>query len=97
MKIKINFNNIFKYLLVILYPLMISILLEYNICQNFYGTIKFLTSKPNILLFNILYIIQKSIKKFNEKSKINIKNAVDMNISEMYYTNIISLKINLFK
>ena len=54
MKIKINFNNIFKYLLVILYPLMISILLEYNICQNFYGTIKFLTSKPNILLFNIL-------------------------------------------
>ena len=54
MKIKINFNNIFKYLLVILYTLMISILLEYNICQNFYGTIKFLTSKPNILLFNIL-------------------------------------------
>ena len=41
--------------------------------------------------------IQKSIKKFNEKSKINIKNAVDMNISEMYYTNIISLKINLFE
>lgn len=54
MNIKINFNNIFKYLLVILYPLMISILLEYNICQNFYGTIKFLTSKPNILLFNII-------------------------------------------
>ena len=29
--------------------------------------------------------------------KVNIKNAVDMNISEMYYTNIISLKINLFE
>ena len=42
-------------------------------------------------------MIKKWIKKFNEKSKINIKNAVDMNISEMYYTNIISLKINLFK
>ena len=42
-------------------------------------------------------MIKKWIKKFNEKSKINIKNAVDMNISEMYYTNIISLKINLFE
>lgn len=54
MKIKINSNNVFKYLLVILYPLIISILLEYNICQNFYDAINFLIKKPNILLFNIL-------------------------------------------
>lgn len=32
-----------------------------------------------------------------KKVKINIKNAVDINICEMYYTNIISLKINLFE
>ena len=51
---KINYKNIFKYLLVILYPLMISVLLEYNICQNFTETMTFLITKPNILLFNIL-------------------------------------------
>lgn len=51
---KLNFKNISKYLLVILYPLFLSILLEYNICQNFNDTLKFLIKKPNILLFNIL-------------------------------------------
>lgn len=51
---KIDFKNIFKYLLLVIYPLFISLLLEYNICQNFNDTLKFLLSKPNILLFNIL-------------------------------------------
>lgn len=51
---KINFKNIYKYLLLLIYPLFISLLLEYNICQNFNDTLKFLLSKPNILLFNIL-------------------------------------------
>ena len=51
---KLNLKNISKYLLVILYPLFLSILLEYNICQNFNDTLKFLIKKPNILLFNIL-------------------------------------------
>lgn len=51
---KFDFKNIFKYLLLLIYPLFISILLEYNICQNFNDTLKFLMSKPNILLFNII-------------------------------------------
>ncbi|WP_195987147.1 alkaline phosphatase family protein [Clostridium sp. D53t1_180928_C8] len=51
---KLNFKNIPKYLLIILYPLFLSVLLEYNICQNFNGTLKFLMKKPNILLFNII-------------------------------------------
>lgn len=51
---KTNYKNILKYLLVILYPLMISVLLEYNICQDFNETMTFLITKPNILLFNIL-------------------------------------------
>ncbi|WP_300854347.1 LTA synthase family protein, partial [uncultured Clostridium sp.] len=36
------------------YPLFLSILLEYNICQNLNTTLKFLIKKPNILLFNII-------------------------------------------
>lgn len=51
---KLNFKNISKYLLIILYPLFLSILLEFNICQNFNDTLKFLIKKPNILLFNII-------------------------------------------
>ena len=51
---KFNFKNISKYLLMVLYPLFLSILLEYNICQNFNDTLKFLIKKPNILLFNII-------------------------------------------
>lgn len=51
---KFNFKNIPKYLLMVLYPLFLSILLEYNICQNFNDTLKFLIKKPNILLFNII-------------------------------------------
>ena len=51
---KFNFKNIPKYLLIVLYPLFLSILLEYNICQNFNDTLKFLIKKPNILLFNII-------------------------------------------
>lgn len=51
---KFNFKDTYKYLLVLFYPLFISILLEYNICQNFNSTLKFLISKPNILLFNII-------------------------------------------
>lgn len=51
---KLNFKNIPKYLLITLYPLFLSILLEYNICQNFNDTLKFLIKKPNILLFNII-------------------------------------------
>ena len=51
---KLNFKNIQKYLLIILYPLFLSILLEYNICQNFNDTLNFLIKKPNILLFNII-------------------------------------------
>ena len=51
---KFDFKNIFKYLLLLIYPLFISILLEYNICQNFNDTLKFLMKKPNILLFNII-------------------------------------------
>ena len=51
---KFNFKNITKYLLIVLYPLFLSILLEYNICQNFNDTLKFLIKKPNILLFNII-------------------------------------------
>lgn len=51
---KFNFKKIYKYLLLILYPLFISILLEYNICQNFNDTLRFLITKPNIVLFNIL-------------------------------------------
>lgn len=51
---KINLKNISKYLLIVLYPLFLSILLEYNICQNLNDTLKFLIKKPNILLFNII-------------------------------------------
>ena len=51
---KLNFKNTTKYLLIVLYPLFLSILLEYNICQNFNDTLKFLIKKPNILLFNII-------------------------------------------
>ena len=51
---KFNFKNISKYLLMVLYPLFLSILLEYNICQKFNDTLKFLIKKPNILLFNII-------------------------------------------
>ena len=51
---KLNLKTIPKYLLIILYPLFLSVLLEYNICQNFNGTLKFLIKKPNILLFNII-------------------------------------------
>lgn len=50
----LNFKNIPKYLLIILYPLFLSVLLEYNICQNFNDTLNFLIKKPNILLFNII-------------------------------------------
>ena len=52
-----NLKNIPKYLLIILYPLFLSILLEYNICQDFNDTLKFLIKKPNILLFNIIICI----------------------------------------
>ena len=51
---KLNLKNIPKYLLIVLYPLFLSVLLEYNICQNFNDTLKFLMKKPNILLFNII-------------------------------------------
>lgn len=51
---KLNLKTIPKYLLIILYPLFLSVLLEYNICQNFNDTLKFLMKKPNILLFNII-------------------------------------------
>lgn len=51
---KLNLKNIPNYLLIVLYPLFLSILLEYNICQNFNDTLKFLIKKPNILLFNII-------------------------------------------
>lgn len=51
---KFSLKNLPKYLLIILYPLFLSILLEYNICQNFNTTLKFLIKKPNILLFNII-------------------------------------------
>ena len=50
----LNFKYIPKYLLIILYPLFLSVLLEYNICQNFNDTLNFLIKKPNILLFNII-------------------------------------------
>ncbi|WP_300903160.1 LTA synthase family protein [uncultured Clostridium sp.] len=51
---KFSLKNLPKYLLIILYPLFLSILLEYNICQNLNTTLKFLIKKPNILLFNII-------------------------------------------
>lgn len=51
---KFSYKNIYKYFLIIFFPLFISILLEYNICQNLNDTLKFLISKPNILLFNII-------------------------------------------
>lgn len=51
---KFSLKNLSKYLLIILYPLFLSILLEYNICQNLNTTLKFLIKKPNILLFNII-------------------------------------------
>lgn len=51
---KLNLKNIPKYLLIVLYPLFLSVLLEYNICQNFNDTLNFLMKKPNILLFNII-------------------------------------------
>ena len=54
---KFNFKNITKYLLIVLYPLFLSILLEYNICQNFNDTLKFLIKKPNILLFVPYYLL----------------------------------------
>lgn len=51
---KFSLKNLPKYLLIILYPLFLSILLEYNICQNLNTTLRFLIKKPNILLFNII-------------------------------------------
>lgn len=51
---KLNLTNKYKYLLILFYPIFISILLEYNICQNFISTLNFLLTKPNIFLFNIL-------------------------------------------
>lgn len=51
---KLNLTNKYKYLLILFYPIFISVLLEYNICQNFISTLNFLLTKPNIFLFNIL-------------------------------------------
>lgn len=51
-KLHINKLNL---LILLLYPLFISILIEYNICQNFRETVIFLLNKPNILLFNFIF------------------------------------------
>lgn len=66
-KSKIHENKV-ALLLLILYPLFISILIEYNICQNLWKTVNFLIDKPNILLFNftlssIMFIIIYFISK----------------------------------
>ena len=47
------FKKIPKSIFIIFYPIFISILLEYNTCQNIIETFKFIISKPNIFLFNI--------------------------------------------
>lgn len=47
---KINYKNIFKYLLVILYPLMISVLLEYNILSKFHWNNDILNNKAKYLI-----------------------------------------------
>lgn len=48
-------KNKLSLLLLLLYPLFISILIEYNICQNLWETVQFLFKKPNILLFNFIF------------------------------------------
>lgn len=48
-------KNKINLLILLLYPLFISILIEYNICQNMWETVKFLINKPNILLFNVIF------------------------------------------
>lgn len=56
MKIKIDIHkHLNKSWLLILYPLFISILIEYTICQSIWETVLFLFTKPNILLFNIIF------------------------------------------
>lgn len=51
---KIHTNKL-NLLILLFYPLFISILIEYNTCKNLQETVTFLLNKPNILLFNFIF------------------------------------------
>ena len=46
---KFSYKNIYKYFLIIFFPLFISILLEYNICQNLNDTLKLSPKEITVL------------------------------------------------